>query len=142
MRLVGLVLIVALLAGLPLVLSIWKEMTVVPWYLVGVLLFCLGNVVFSYSFREMGASWKLFLKNEKTEPGRHKTLALMHEALSRQALAGGFLVLLAGWIAVFCLAQPPLVQDFGRALSGPFFALILGWGLHRPLANWHRRMAE
>ncbi len=141
MRLVGVVVLLVVLIGLPFVFPVWGQLLAVPWYLVGVLGFCLGSVLLSYSPGEMKASWGLFLRNERTDSARHRALAAMHAALSRQALAAGSFVLLVGWVAVFCASKPPLVEDFGRALAGPIFGLMIGWGIHRPLANWHLRMS-
>lgn len=141
MRLVGIVLLLVVLIGLPFVFSIWGELLAVPWYLIGVVGFSLGSLLFSYSPADVLASWRLFCRNQRVEPARHRAFAQMHKALSQQVLAAGCFVLLLGWMVVFVSAKPPLVEDFGRTLAAPIFALMLGWGIQRPLANWHLKMS-
>jgi hypothetical protein len=142
MRFIGLLVLIGVIVCAPLAFSVWGQLTVVPWYLVGVLIFCAGNVLFSYSIGEVRASWRLFFQGVKADTARHRALASMHHELSRQALAGGFFVMLVGWVALFSNSQPPLVEDFGRSVAAPIFALIIGWCIHRPLGNWHLRMAS
>ena len=60
MRLVGVVVLLVVLIGLPFVFPVWGQLLAVPWYLVGVLGFCLGSVLLSYSPGEMKASWDCF----------------------------------------------------------------------------------
>lgn len=138
MRFVGLVLLVACAIALPLLIPAWGHMLANPWYLVAVLVGTTGALLVAYKPAAVVRSWALFLRAGKGSADEHLFFARMHEMAARQALAAGLFAMLVGWIANFAGNEPPAIADFARALSGPVFALVLGWLVHRPVAAWHR----